>query len=316
MHNNDQKHFRAHKSQTSHTSRTSHTSFARLAALATLSVATFMATPAQAAGHYVPGVEGIQAASVPGPGMYFLGYAVNYNINRVTEAPGNNDGTVNALALRGAWITQATFLGANYGVEAIVPMTAKSFTFNGIGYSGSSRGVGDIYVSPLVLGWHGAQWDLSFGLGQWLNVGTFSATDPSSPGNGYSSTMLSFGGTYYPDAAKQWSLSVLMRAEKNYSQRQTGITPGNGLVVEWGVARHITPTTQMGLVGYYQGQISNDSGDGASPMRPRKAAVGVQFDWLIPSEKLFLKVAGYTEYMAGGGSTKGNLIRLALVKAF
>ncbi|WP_353190776.1 transporter [Pandoraea pnomenusa] len=287
-----------------------------LGSLAALSAAMLCAAPVQAAGHYVPGVEGIQAASVPGPGMYFLGYAVNYNINRLTEAPGNNEGTVNALALRGAWITQATFLGANYGIEAIVPMTAKSFTFNGIGYAGSSRGVGDVYVSPLVLGWHGAQWDLSFGLGQWLNVGTFSATDPTSPGNGYSSTMLSFGGTYYPDTAKQWSVSVLMRAEKNYSQRQTGITPGNGLVVEWGIARHLTPTTQLGLVGYYQGQISNDSGDGASPMRPRKAAVGVQFDWMIPSEKLFLKVAGYTEYTAGGGSPKGNLIRLALVKAF
>ena len=35
---------------------------------------------AQAGGHYVPGVEGIQAASVPPPGDYYLGYMVHYNI--------------------------------------------------------------------------------------------------------------------------------------------------------------------------------------------------------------------------------------------
>jgi hypothetical protein len=29
---------------------------------------------AQAAGHYVPGVEGVQAASVPPPGVYYVGY--------------------------------------------------------------------------------------------------------------------------------------------------------------------------------------------------------------------------------------------------
>ena len=36
---------------------------------------------AQAGGHYVAGVEGLQAASVPPPGTYYLGYLVHYDID-------------------------------------------------------------------------------------------------------------------------------------------------------------------------------------------------------------------------------------------
>jgi hypothetical protein len=41
---------------------------------------------AWADGHYTPGVEGLQAASVPAPGMYYLGYLVNYDIDRLPRA--------------------------------------------------------------------------------------------------------------------------------------------------------------------------------------------------------------------------------------
>ena len=60
------------------------TATAVLAGLASLSPLV-----AQAEGHYVPGVEGIQAASVPPPGFYYLGYAVNYNANSF-RAPGSS----------------------------------------------------------------------------------------------------------------------------------------------------------------------------------------------------------------------------------
>ena len=56
--------------------------FAATAVLAGL--ASLAPLAAQAEGHYVPGVEGIQAASVPPPGFYYLGYAVNYNANSLS----------------------------------------------------------------------------------------------------------------------------------------------------------------------------------------------------------------------------------------
>ena len=87
---------------------------------------------AQAAGHYVPGVEGIQNASVPPPGFYYLGYLVHYDINSFrapgssSNLPGSNKGNVTALANRFVWMTGHKLLGADYGVEAIVPIVRTS----------------------------------------------------------------------------------------------------------------------------------------------------------------------------------------------
>lgn len=73
---------------------------------------------------------------------------------------------------------------------------------------------------------------------------------------------------------------------------------------------------QVGLVGYYQEQTSKDSGTGANDLRPRRNAVGVQFDYPIPSHGLFLKFVAYGETSASDGATKGSLLRMTIVKAF
>ncbi|BBD76314.1 SphA family protein [Hydrogenophilus thermoluteolus] len=270
---------------------------------------------AHAGGHYVPGVEGIQAASVPPPGKYYLGYLVNYNIDKIDGAPGQNDGTVTALANRFVWITNQKFLGADYGLEAIVPLQSTSFTFNGIGYSGSSRGLGDVFLGPVVLGWHGSNWDSVFALGLWFDNGDFSATNPSSVGKGYKSTMWTLGGTVYPDSAKTWSISALARYEQNGKQDQTGITPGDGLSIEWGIGKQIGGGKQLGLVGYYQKQTTKDSGPGALPVKPSKSAIGVQFDYPLMEHGVILKFAGYHE-VSSNSDAKGNLFRVTLIKVF
>lgn len=269
-----------------------------------------------AAGHYVAGVEGIDSAAVPPPGLYYLGYLVNYSIGSVSGAPGDNTGNVSALANRGVWVTNKTFLGANYGMEAIVPLQSTSLTFNGVGVSSSSRGLGDIYLGPVVLGWHGDRWHAVFALGEWFDTGSYSSTNPSSIGLGYNSTMVTLGATVYPDAQKLWSASILTRFEKNGSQKQTGITPGDGLSVEWGLARDMGGGYKVGLVGYTQDQTTTSSGPGASAAKPRKNAVGVEVDIPFADHGFFLKAAGYHEYGASGGATEGNLLRLSLVKAF
>ncbi len=283
--------------------------------LAALALST-VTTAASAAGHYVTGVEGIQAASAPPPGLYYLGYVVNYNINSVDGLPGDNTGTVSALANRFVWISKYRFLGANYGAETIVPVQATSLTFNGVGVSRTARGLGDIYLGPVVLAWHGSNWDGIFALGEWLDNGSYNKTNPASIGLGYKSTMTTLGGTFYPDAAKKWSLTVLSRFEINGKQSQTGVTKGDGLSVEWGLARQIGGGKQLGLVGYLQKQTSNDSGPGTTNLRPEKAAVGLEFDYPILSRGLFLKFAGYKEYTANDGATKGSLLRMTVVKAF
>lgn len=290
----------------------------KFALAATLLSASFLA---QAGGHYVPGVEGIQAASVPPPGMYYLGYLVNYSIDEL-RAPGSNTvplsntGTVSALANRLVYITNTKFLGADYGMEAIVPVLRKSLNFNAPGISESNSGVGDVYLGPLVLGWHGANWDAVAAAGLWLD--NASSSSPSKPGNGYKSTMLTGGGTYYFDDAKSWSGSALVRFEMN-STDNNGFKPGKQVSLEWGFGKSLGPV-QVGLVGYDQWQTSDDSGPGANGDHAERHAIGVEVVYPLMKEAgVMLKAAYYDEYSAKGGSNpqaKGSTLRFTFVKAF
>jgi hypothetical protein len=274
-----------------------------------------------AGGHYVPGVEGIQGASVPPPGTYYLGYLVDYNIEQFkapgtsNDLPGHNTGTVVALANRLVWISNNKFLGADFGMETIVPVLGTSLTINAAGISESKTGFGDVYLGPLVLGWHGARWDAVAAAGLWLD--NASSSTPASPGKGYKSVMLTGGATYYFDAAKTISGSALMRFETN-SEKSGGFKPGNQVSLEWGVAKVIGPV-QVGLVGYDQVQLSDDSGPGASGDRSSRHAIGAEVVLPILSAGVFLKAAAYKEYRSEAGTgaePKGNLFRFSFVKAF
>ena len=116
----------------------------RIASAAAL--ALLVAAGAQAEGHYVPGVEGMQGPSVPPPGVYYLGYLVNYDISSLRAPgssdaiPGRNKGSVTALANRLVWVTNHKFLGADYGVETIIPVMRTSLDFA----NAKDSGVGDV----------------------------------------------------------------------------------------------------------------------------------------------------------------------------
>lgn len=292
-----------------------------IAAAALALCGLWAAGSAQADGHYVPGVEGIQAASVPPPGMYYLGYLVNYNIDDFrapgssSNLPGHNSGTVTALANRFVWISNYKLLGADYGAEAIVPLMRTSLTINAAGISDSRSGVGDIYLGPLVLGWHGPQWDAVAAAGMWFD--TASTSHPASPGKDFRSTMLTGGLTYYFDGAKTITGSALMRYEIN-SRNSAGLRPGDQLTLEWGLGKSFGALS-AGLVGYSQWQTTSDDGVGASSSKAARHAVGAELVYPVPGVGVFLKGAVYKEVSAKAGTgpqSKGSLVRFTLVKAF
>lgn len=251
----------------------------RIAMASTLALASaLIGTAARADGHYVPGVEGLQGASVPPPGFYYLGYLVNYNIDQFRapgtsdNLPGHNTGTVTALANRFVWMTPHKILGADYGMDLIVPVMRTSLTVNAAGISDSRSGVGDVFLEPLVLGWHGAQYDAVAAAGIWLD--SASTDHPASPGKGFKSTMLTGGLTYYFDGAKTISGSALMRFERN-GKNDAGMRPGNQVTLEWGLGKSFG-AVQAGIVGYSQWQTSDDSGPGASTQRASRHALGAE----------------------------------------
>ena len=274
---------------------------------------------AHAEGHYVPGVEGMQATSVPPPGLYYLGYMANYNAEQFkapggsTALPGENKATIFALANRLAWISTTKVLGADFGMETIVPVQSTSLTIKAAGLSDTQSGFGDVYLGPVVLGWHGASWDAVGAAGFWLKSADSSA--PASAGKGFSGTMLTGGATYYFDASKTITGSALLRYEINDS-KSGGFKPGDQVSLEWGFGKAMG-ATQVGLVGYEQMQVSSDSGTGASSNKSERHAIGVEVALPLMSAGVILKAAAYQEYKAQAGTgaePMGNLLRFTLVK--
>ncbi len=275
-----------------------------------------------AGGHYVPGVEGVQAASVPPPGLYYLGYLVNYNAGSLrapgtsNDAAGNNTANVTALANRLAWISNTKVLGADYGAEMLIPVLGVDTKFSGLGLSNQSdSGIGDIFLSPLILAWHGDKWDSAFGAGYWFDTGHYDANNTASVGKGFQTLMLSAGGTYYFDDAKTITGSVLTRYEKN-TRMSSGFKPGDHLTVEWGIGKNFG-TYSLGLVGYTQSQLTNDDGPNATTNKSSKNAIGVEFSTPFPALGGLIKAAYYSETAAQAGSnpeTKGSTLRFTFVK--
>jgi len=282
-------------------------------------VATLAGGAVQAEGHYVTGVEGLQGSSVPPAGNYYLGYLVNYDIHGF-QAPDAKDGIggsgqVTALANRLVHITDTKLFGADYGFETIIPVLRSSVKVGPL--DASDSGVGDVYVGPLVLGWHGQQWDGVAAAGLWLDTAPNTLGDPTSPGKGYQSTMLTGGLTYYFDQQKSISGSALFRYEYN-GKKDNGVRPGDQLSLEWGLGKNYGAYS-LGVVGYSQWQLSDDKGAAATAGKAERHALGAEVVYPVASAGLFLKGAAYKEFSVHGGSgpePKGNLFRLSLVKPF
>lgn len=268
---------------------------------------------ADATQHYVPGVEGIQAASVPPPGFYLRFYGVYYDSDDVkVDAISSDDGaipgggdsaTVKAVVPRAIWITGQKFLGADYGMELIAPILDKSV--DALGLSEGDSGIGDVYFGPLVLAWHGERYDAVAAAGYWTDAfGDYDDSNPvaaaASTSSGYSNVMLTLGGTWYLTADRGWAVSLLNRYETLASDiEHTDITPGDNWVAEWGISRNFSPALSVGLVGYDSIQVTEDDAPAGVPTpKDQVHAVGGQVSYRSTSLGMFFDAAFYKEYQA------------------
>lgn len=285
-----------------------------LTAAGTLSLALSAAPAFSVNGHYVGGIEGAKGPAVPPPGFYYRGYLVQYEIDSIQDDRGNlddADGSVTAFANRFIYITDKKFLGADYGMEAIVIVQDNDFDFA----KSSDSGIGDVFLGPVILGWHGQQWDAVFAAGHWFDTGDYDSTNPASIGKGFGTTMLTLGGTWYFEEARDWSFSALSRYEIKTEQEDTDVTPGDSWIVEWALGKVLNNGVEVALAGYDGWQLEANSGPGATNAKAEQHAIGAEVTFPVKAIGAQLSGAVYTEY-ANKNRPEGNLFRLHLTKAF
>ncbi|HTY64167.1 MAG TPA: transporter [Acidobacteriota bacterium] len=269
----------------------------------------------QAQTHYPAGVEGIKGPSLPPPGVYIRDYDYMYFANKlaVDQGPPDFDLFANIQAPRLIWITPAKIFGGYYGMDVIVPLVYQNLDMTG--FSGSDFSLGDVFVEPITLSWHGKQYDASFGYGLWTPTGDFKATDPISPGKGFLTQMLTAGVTYYPDAKKTWSLAALNRYEFNQKNDETGITPGQYWTLEWGIGKSVTKTVEVGATGFFQAQTTKASGLDASAEKDHVAGIGPEINLACPKLKLSTSIR-YVREVGAHNRTEGNVLNVIFTRRF
>lgn len=270
------------------------------------------------AGHYPAGAEGIKGASLPPPGLYFRDYTFFYTADRFKNGPPEFDITACLNAPRLIWMTDWKVLGADYGMDVIIPFGYMDWDAGAPGaMAGDSYfGLGDIQIEPLLLSWHLPQMDLAAGYAVWAPTGDFSPGRPDLLAKGFWSHMLTFGGTFYLDSEKTWALSLLNRYEFCHEQEKTDIEPGQVYTLEFGLSKAISPTLDVGLVGYWQQQTTDDEGlNATSTKRDRKLGLGAEVSGACPVTGLLTSLRYAYEFDAVD-RPEGHLLTLTLTKRF
>jgi hypothetical protein len=270
---------------------------------------------------YPNGIEGIKAGSVPPPGFYYKMYNVLYTADTITDNNGDNldlDFDLNLFvnAHRFLWVSNHEILGGNYGADIIVPLFDVDLEIGKLAVNDNQAGLGDICIEPFVLSWHCPQYDAAIGLAFFAPTGKYDITEPASPGKDMWTGMITAGGTYYFDLEKTWSASILARYEIHGQKGESDLKPGNDFHFEWGVAKTLAKIWDVGLTGYCQWQVTDDSGtQGARVDKDSVYAVGPEVSVFIPSGAFFLSLRSQWEFSAKERS-EGNFTTLTITKIF
>lgn len=275
-------------------------------------------------GHYVSGVEGIKAATLPPPGFYWRLYNVFYNADEMRDENGDKaamdfEVSVYCLVNRFVYSSEIEILGGNVVADLCIPLISTDISMKAGGqtlYDDNESGLGDVLVEPFILAWHGPRYDLAAGVGVYLPVGNFDKDRiPSSPGKGFWTGMLTAGATWYFDDQKTWSASILSRYETHSEQQDTEITYGDDFHFEWGLGRTLAKVWDVGLAGYCRWQVTDDSGPGTVDDRERAFAAGPEVSTFIPSWGLGVSLRSLWEF-ENRENSQGNITTLLIMKAF
>ena len=292
--------------------------------------------------HYPAGLEGIKGGSLPEPGIYFRDDNLFYT--GTSDLLSDFKTFVYLQAPHLTWMTDWKILGANYGMDVLVPFVYKEASYHEIlalpggrqinrSVNNSRFGIADIQIEPLLLSWHLKQFDFRAGYALWVPTGDYDNTSlvNANLGDGCWTHMMTLGGVWYPDHDKTWAVSLLNRIE--FNSQVPGIrlgptTPGGGYstptgenvpcstyTLEWGISKAIIEDTDVGVAGYYQQQFTDH--DAATTLFTDSSVVGIgpEIRTFIPRWGLSGSLRCVCEF-AADNRPQGNTINLMLMKQF
>lgn len=251
---------------------------------------------AQLSGENIKGDNGLKSGSQPAAGTYITNLNYFYGSNEIKLPNRTVDlaGGLN-LYLNGTAITRVTkkkFLGANYGVQFVVPALNTQLELPRARTGKEGFGISDLYVMPLYLGWHKKRADYTASFAFYAPTGNFTAGGNNNTGLGMWSYEINGGTTVYLDKQRTWNIATLASYEMHGKKRRVDIKVGDILTLEGGVGKTFQKRMlDVGVVYYAQWKVTADSGTdlprilqlyGVDTAKNRSFAVGGEFGKVMP----------------------------------
>jgi hypothetical protein len=130
--------------------------------------------------------------------------------------------------------------------------------------------LGDIFVQPVWLGWSGKNYSASLGYGIYAPTGDFEQGALDNTGLGFWEHQIQAAGVWYPWEHRATAVTLAATYEINHKKKDVDITPGSVFSLNFGVSQFLplkkdnSLLAELGVTGYSQWQVTDDSGDDAS----------------------------------------------------
>ena len=294
------------------------------------------AQPGMAQAHYLPGDFPLDALTSfpPYEGVYSMENLVHYSgsvdVNRnflQGRAPVSLNLSADTFAtLTGVtWQSGAKFLGADYGASIIIPVMQPSAVaqldaglLRGRQSGNTGFGLGDLFVAPLQLGWHGPRYDAQFSYGFYAPTGDYNPNAALNIGRGYWTHQSQAGGAYYLDKERTWSLNLAgtleldgSRQTTNFLGRSMNFDPGNYFSMDWGIRKKIDSQWSVALTGYDTWQLNPAGyGFGLNKTTNYAHAIGGEVSVAIPEADNLSITLKYAHEYSTQARFQGDIVSL------
>ena len=260
----------------------------------------------------INGAEDFFAGAFPPPGFYLINYVLYYNAHRIMDGRGGEIAgpsgatftkqkvEVMADVIRPIYVSDIEIFGGNAAWHLVVPVVTGR---GEVGWADKSDGgIGDIFFSPLIIGWHPSE-TLHYAAG----------LDVIAPTARYNENdLFHFGGSdhwtlepafaitkLFPDCGLQ--LDAKLMYDHHIGRAQTvnalgmpyKVETGDQFHMDYNIGYHINNEWAAGIAGYYLQSTERDKVDGNSQHRSgqRVVAVGPVVRWAMSqTTQLSLKV--------------------------
>jgi hypothetical protein len=258
-------------------------------------------------GHYPPGQSGIRGASTPDSGFVYTNFSRFFSNLEVMDASGDAAQSLDELRYANismlAWTTDWQVFGMRYGAVAGIPFGTGNLRPAAQEEESTELGLGDVLITPLALYGKSERADFQVQLTLWSASGRFSPGADDNRGTGFQALVYSFGGVFYPSGDREaWSLSAIARVEQNFEQDGSGITPGDDVVIDWGIGKIVRAwqrPVDLGVSGFAVWQIDSQTGGPASTDIGHYRLFGIGPEVSVPlTERLSLRGRAHWEFGA------------------